>query len=187
MQNIFSFDSFSDEVTKAIFEVFHRYGIFVGKISDKHGKVELAPNTELPEVEILGTLWLSDSLLNETKLNFEKSVASLSIQRIYTKRQKWEILERVATRGAVFSEELFHFFLKCDGSILATASSTKFLHVLTAHLDLYTYLSTILRLNFLLIFARFDFSGQKITYLLTNLRKLDSLHKYDLSSLTHIY
>lgn len=138
LQNVFSFDSYNDDVSKTIYEVFHRYGIFVGKTSERHGKVELAPKMDLPELEILGTLWLPDSMLNETHVRFEPTQVSLDERNGGVSWHK--IQEKVVARGAVFSEELFHFFHRSNGSVAACASSKSYTHILNTNpLELISY------------------------------------------------
>lgn len=142
LHNVFAFDSFNDEVTKTVFEVFHRYGIFVGKASEKLGKVELAPKMDLPDLEILGTMWLSDSMLNETVLRFKRKPVNV-ISHPNAPPHWEELKQKVFARGAVFSEELFNFFHKVEGSgSLATCvASRRFMHLLsTSPLELFSYL-----------------------------------------------
>ena len=135
-------------MTKTIYEVFHRYGIFVGKASERFGKVELAPKVDLPELEILGTLWLPDSMLNETTVRFDhKSTATTTPTEIGAGGREggWHpIEERVVARGAVFSEELFRFSYS-RGTVVACVSSSSYLHMLTVDpLELSSYHLTLL-------------------------------------------
>lgn len=142
LQNVFSFDSYNDDVSKTIYEVFHRYGIFVGKTSERHGKVELAPIMDLPDMEILGTLWLPDSMLNESHVRFESK--EVKVERGMNGGMQWmKLQEKVLARGAVFSEELFHFFHRTsnNGTSFACASSKSYTHILNSNpLELVSYL-----------------------------------------------
>jgi hypothetical protein len=142
LQNVFSFDSFNEEVSKTIYEVFHRYGIFVGKASDRHGKVELAPKMALPDLEILGTLWLPDSMLNETRVRFERKLVVNIARNTTIATTVWQKMgERVVARGAVFSEELFRFLHRSRGTVSACVSSDTYFHILTVNpLELWSYL-----------------------------------------------
>jgi hypothetical protein len=139
LQNVFAFDSFNPEVSKTIYEVFHRYGIFVGKASERFGKVELAPKIDLPELEILGTLWLPDSMLNETTVRFEHKITAKPTL-IEVGVTMWHPTEeKVVARGAVFSEELFRFS-HSRGTVVACGSSRLYLHVLSVNpLELCSY------------------------------------------------